>query len=70
MAMQVEVMVNHSQHVFIVEKPSVLELPTVGSSIVCGVCGKKDVIVKIGVPSRTENHEYVPLDPNQKNLLE
>ena len=70
---QVEVMVDHSQHVFIVERPSVLELPVVGNSITCGVCGKKNgTIVKVGVPSRAERKTAPPMsiDKNQKNLLE
>ena len=72
MAVQVEVMVDHSQHVFTVKAESVVELPVEGDSITCGVCKKKkSKITKVGVPSRIPSkNDYRPSDPNQKSMLE
>jgi len=71
MTVQVEVMVSHSQHVFIMEAENVLELPVVGSSTTCKVCGKTNSkITKVGIPVRVATDTPHSKDPNQKSLLE
>lgn len=71
MAVQVEVMVSHSQHVFVTTAESVVELPVEGDSITCGVCGKENSkIVKVGIPVRTGNSGKRPMDERQKSILE
>lgn len=71
MPVQVEVMVDHGQHVFVVNAESVVELPNTGDSITCKVCDKKNsIIVRVGVPHRTGVRHIPDVSDNQRSLLE
>lgn len=70
MPVQVEVQVDHSQHVFIVKAESILELPIVGNSIVCDVCGKKNSkVTHVGIPTRVGREQHSS-EEGQKSILE
>lgn len=69
MGMEVEVMVDHDGHIFMMPIQSIIQSPKEGDEVVCGKCNKKGKITHVGIPHRTEREEITHPD-DQPSLLE